>query len=524
MDLETSPAFIAEKNAELEKLRADIGSLEPGNAAFVRFGSQTEAHAFARLISSTDKKNRLIGTQVEVVPEDIEWSNISMSAYQRKIRTIISWSLTIGLIIIWAIPVAFVGIVSNVDTLCSKASWLAWICTNSTVKGIIKGVLPPALLAVLFMLLPIVLRIWVKLQGEILRSQIELKLFSRFWLFQVIHGFLIVTVASGLISALSNIDEMAGQVPTLLAEKLPNASIFFLTFILVSTFTAAAKAYSRAIPTAMFALSHILAGNTPRKVFMKKYKMDQFMWATTWPPICLLIVICVVYSVIQPVITLLTMVAFIFLYAAHKYLLFWTTDQPDSLETGGMFYIKALRTVFVGLYLEGICLAGLFFLLPDGNDSSKRAKAGLACGVIMVIMIVAVAALQIYIDWFRFKKDYLVYAHSSTTVKHSLSKTGLEKNGQAPTQPDEEHANAGPEHGNTTGLHEQAFDHPALWKKQPTIWLAEDPLGIGKFESARINDAGVESSIEYATMTEKGKVDVSRGPPDEAWYGGYTAQ
>lgn len=33
--------------------------------------------------------------------------------------------------------------------------------------AIIKGVLPPALLAVLFMLLPIVLRLMVKLQGEI---------------------------------------------------------------------------------------------------------------------------------------------------------------------------------------------------------------------------------------------------------------------------------------------------------------------------------------------------------------------
>jgi hypothetical protein len=51
-----------------------------------------------------------------------------MNPYQRKIRTIISWSLTIGLIIIWAIPVAFVGAVSNVDGLCANASWLAWVC------------------------------------------------------------------------------------------------------------------------------------------------------------------------------------------------------------------------------------------------------------------------------------------------------------------------------------------------------------------------------------------------------------
>lgn len=39
--------------------------------------------------------------------------------------------------------------------------------------------------------------------------------------------------------------------------------------ILTATFTAAAKAYSRAIPFVMFLLKGILAGNTPRKAYMK---------------------------------------------------------------------------------------------------------------------------------------------------------------------------------------------------------------------------------------------------------------
>ena len=120
-------------------------------------------------------------------------------------------------------------------------------CHLSPALGIIKGVLPPVLLAVLFMLLPIILRIWIRLQGEVQRrcvfltavgfhqtgtdchSVIELKLFSRFWLFQVIHGFLIVTVASGLVGALQHIGSEVSQLPTLLATNLPTASIFFLT-------------------------------------------------------------------------------------------------------------------------------------------------------------------------------------------------------------------------------------------------------------------------------------------------------
>ena len=79
------------------------------------------------------------------------------------------------------------------------------------------------------MLLPIVLRMMVKMQGEIRRSEIELKLFTRFWLFQVIHGFLVVTVAAGLVGALQDISNTVKELPTLLATNLPTASIFFLT-------------------------------------------------------------------------------------------------------------------------------------------------------------------------------------------------------------------------------------------------------------------------------------------------------
>jgi hypothetical protein len=92
---------------------------------------------------------------------------------------------------------------------------------------------------------------------------------------------------------------------------------------------------------------------------------------------CLIICVTIVYSVIQPVITALTLVAMILMYT-----MYWCADQPDMLETGGLFYIKALRTVFVSLYLEGVCLAGLFFLSTDA--SGGRTPTGLACGALMV--------------------------------------------------------------------------------------------------------------------------------------------
>jgi hypothetical protein len=73
----------------------------------------------------------------------------------------------------------------------------------------------------------------------------------------------------------------------------------------------------------------------------------------------------------------------------------------------------------------------------------------------------------------------------------------------------------GAEYGNTTGLHPRAFDNPASWKMTPIIWIADDVNGIGRSEAARLNGQRVEASTEHASMDEKGKIEITRGPPDE---------
>ncbi len=218
------------------------------------------------------------------------------------------------------------------------------------------------------------------------------------------------------------------------------------------------------------------------------------------------------------------------LYAAYKYLFGWCADQPDHLESGGLYYPKALKTIFVSLYLEEVCLAGLLFLSTDQNG--KRAKSGLAGGVIMVrrgldhvpflgadctrnlqiVMIIVTAAAQMWMQH-TFSIERIVYSNSSLGVAGASDQSKLTLQ---PTQDDE----AGEQYGNTTGLHEHAFDHPATWKDQPIVWLNDDTLGIGKAEVERLNAASVAASCEYATMDAEGKVHVDRTAPDEAWYGG----
>lgn len=103
---------------------------------------------------------------------------------------LLSYAATLALIVFWAVPVAFVGVISNLHSLCTSAPWLAWICKlPDPVIGILSGILPPVLLAVLMMLLPIVLRQFAVFEGIPKRSGVELSLMTRFFMFQVVVSF-----------------------------------------------------------------------------------------------------------------------------------------------------------------------------------------------------------------------------------------------------------------------------------------------------------------------------------------------
>ena len=65
------------------------------------------------------------------------------------------------------------------------------------------------------------------------------QLWSRFWLFQVIHGFLIVAFGSGLPDALKGLDaKTVGDLPNKLAVSLPKSSIFCQWYSMTTKATA----------------------------------------------------------------------------------------------------------------------------------------------------------------------------------------------------------------------------------------------------------------------------------------------
>ena len=79
----------------------------------------------------------------------------------------------------------------------------------------------------------------------------------------------------------------------------------------------------------------------------------------------------------------LVFAAFGLFYLLYKYLFLWVMEQPMSSDTGGLFFPKAINHIFVGLYVEQVCLAALFFLAR--NESGE--PSAVTEGAFMVVLI-----------------------------------------------------------------------------------------------------------------------------------------
>ncbi|KAG6815304.1 hypothetical protein H0H93_010294 [Arthromyces matolae] len=205
----------------------------------------------------------------------------------------------------------------------------------------------------------------------------------------------------------------------------------------------------------------------------------------------------------------------------YKYLFLWQYGQPSTSETGGLFFPLAIQHLFVGMYVQQVCLAALFFLARNQN----RNPSAIPQGALMVVLIVLTAGFHIIINNSYGPllkslplsiKDRVVDDEPApesvrlTDDKHiSVLEDASEKKddggiatssvpGPRPTDPED-----------------YGFAHPAVSRPQRTIWIPKDTLGLAEEEQRGCMDASVDASYSHASMNEQGKVDISGGPPDE---------
>ena len=345
-------------NDEIKELQDDHINGEPFNSVFVEFESQYQAQV-ASQVTTFHAPLFMTPAYIGLQPENVVWFNLRMFWWERLSREVGSISAICALVILWAFPVAFVGMISNITYLTDKVHWLKFIYKlPDQLLGLLTSLAPTVALAVLMSFLPRIIRGMAVLQGSPSSQMVEHFTQNAYFAFQVVQVFLVTTITSAATSVVTQIVKEPTKAMELLATNLPKASNFYISYIILQGMSISSGALLQIMPLAIFYLLGTLLDNTPRKQYNRFTKLASMDWGTTYPVYTNLAVIVFSYSIISPIILLFCACGYFLLYISYLYNLTYVfSEAPDCR---GMNYPRALFQTMTGMYIGEICLLGLF--------------------------------------------------------------------------------------------------------------------------------------------------------------------
>ncbi|KAF2020156.1 DUF221-domain-containing protein [Aaosphaeria arxii CBS 175.79] len=539
--------LIPKIEAEQDKHWNGQGDLVGG--VFLTFDTQKHAQDAWQLMQhrKTKPNSKMQARQLGVMPSEVVWGNLRIGVPEHWARWLAATAFVTVTIIFFAIPVAFVGAVSQINYLTARFPWLRWINEiPSWILGVVTGLLPVVMLAVLMALVPIVFRILAKLAGWVTRSQIELQTQSWYFAFQVIQVFLVTTCAGAVTTVIDSVLANPGSVIKLLSENLPKASNFYINYFILfglSAFGGTLLNIGGFVTVVL--LGRILPGKTPRKVFQKLTKFAGPAWGSEFPKWLNLGVIALSYSCIAPLVLGFAAVGLSLIYLAFRYNFLFTYET--DIDTRGASYQRGLQQLTTGVYLAQGCLIGLFAIAV----ASSRA----AIGPLVIEVVLLACTILFHLTLRQSLKHHearLAYADPSTS--HDIPPTtnlenGLpqddpsaEKRGVQPTTPSnvpipkpsrlplfiQNIINPAQNSVSNLSAHLDPFYHsaqtpldpelarrayfnPAITSPTPVVWIVRDEMGISAREIADTKKVVPSLVItdEQATFNEKNKVEWS---------------
>lgn len=265
------------KSNKLAAIFIEFDTMRSAQAAFQQVAHQVPFH--------------LTPQDTGMPPDQVLWGNLNMTWWKRKMWSAGGTGLATFLCIFWTVPVAFVGIITNINYITNKVPFLSFINDiPSEILGIVTGLLPTILLAVLMALVPIILSLIAR-QFEPTMPAVQLKVQAWYFPFQVIQVFLITTFTSAATAVVTQIINQPSTAPTLLAKNLPKASNFYIAyFILIGLITAALQIMN-AIPLLMVLVLGKFLDTTPKKMYNRYVTLAGIGWGAFYPKMTLLGVI-----------------------------------------------------------------------------------------------------------------------------------------------------------------------------------------------------------------------------------------
>ncbi|PLB52172.1 DUF221 domain protein [Aspergillus steynii IBT 23096] len=351
---------LVEVSEEVEQLQQKHknGDVKLLSAVFIEFNTQSDAQIALQTLSHHQPLH-MTPRYTGISPREVVWSALNLSWWQRIVRKFLVKGGIAALVVFWSIPSALVGTVSNITYLTGMFPFLGFIDKlPGTIKGVIAGLLPSAALVLLMSLVPIICRFCARRAGVPSTSRVELFTQSAHFCFQVVQVFLVTTLTSAASAATAQIIQDPLSAKDLLAENLPKATNFYISYFLLQGLTMSSMAVVQVAGVLVFKFMTTFFDRSPRHLYQRWSALSGISWGNVFPVFTNMGVIALTYSCIAPLILGFAFIGLYLVYQAYRYNFLFVYDLET--DTKGLVYPRALQHLLTGLYLADICMIGLF--------------------------------------------------------------------------------------------------------------------------------------------------------------------
>lgn len=341
------------------------------------------------------------------------------------------------------------------------------------------------------------------------------------------------TFSSGAAAVASKIMKEPDSAPALLAESLPKASNFYLTYFLIQGLTSAASNVLNYSDLFEYLFYQYFWDKTPREKFASYSQMKGISYGSLYPKFTNLLVIAIAYSCIAPLVLVFATIGLTFYYISYRYNLLYVC--LSKIDTRGEAYKRALQQISTGIYLAELALIGLF--------SARKATAQT---ILMIVLLVLTAGINLVLDRILRPLELYLGVDSLQAAEVPLlaeedgipiddevalhmsahnRRLGLDLLGKTPAtrlseffdtfitssreqirgwlaKPDREDDSPEP----TEDELAKAYENPAFTSKTPKLWLPKDRAGVSQDEIRQNEEAGIPTTDEGAEFDEKGRL------------------
>lgn len=273
---------VARLNLEIEIDQQHPEKFPLMNSAFIQFNHQVAAHMACQAVSHHVPK-QMAPRLVEISPDDVIWDNMSIKWWERYLRTIGILALVCGMVIGWAFPVAFTGLLSQLTYLENTFPWLSWLGTlPGWFISAIQGILPAMFLAILMALLPLILRFLSKAQGSHTGMAVELTVQNYYFAFLFVQLFLVIAISSSFSTVINNVTNVTSW-PELLAQNIPSSSNYFFSYMILQAMSVSAGALVQIFGLVSWFILAPMLDTTARTKWARTTNLNQMQWGTFFP-------------------------------------------------------------------------------------------------------------------------------------------------------------------------------------------------------------------------------------------------